>query len=53
MFVLGAKSIGSRTLVELLRSFTKIRKNQDPSIECWGTPHLTVSISVRNKLISI
>ena len=32
-FVSSAKSTQSRTLVELLRSFTKIRKNRSPSIE--------------------
>ena len=38
------KSTGSWTLVELLRSFTKI-KNNGPSIEHWETPHLTILIS--------
>ena len=45
-FVSSAKSTGSRTLVELLRSFTKIRKSKDPCIEPWETPHLTIFISV-------
>ena len=45
-FVLSAKNTRSRTLVELLRSLTKIRKSKGPSIQTWGTPHLTSFISV-------
>ena len=43
-FVSSTKSTISKALVELLRSFTKIRKG--PSIEIWGTLHLTILISV-------
>ena len=39
------KSTGSRPFIELLRSFTKIRKSKGPSREPWGTPHLTIFIS--------
>ena len=52
-FVSSAKSTGSRTLVELLRSFTKIRKSKDPSIEPWGTPHLAIFIPVLELLYEI
>ena len=40
------KSTGSRTLLELSRLFTKIRKGKGPSLEPWGKPHLTIFISV-------
>ena len=45
-FVSSAKSTGSSTLVELLRSFTKIRKSKGSSIKPWEKTHLTIFISV-------
>ena len=54
-FALTAKSTGARTLVELLRSFTKKkkkkkkkikRKSKSPSVGLRGTPRLTIFISV-------
>ena len=52
-FALTAKSTGARTLVELLRSFTKKKKkkkneikSKSPSVGLRGTPRLTIFISV-------
>ena len=39
-FVLSAKTTRSRTLVELLRSFTRIGKDKGPSIKNLGEHHI-------------
>ena len=45
-FVSSAKSRGSMSLANFLRSFTKITKLKGPSIEPWRTLDLTIFISV-------